>query len=386
MVIGRKLLMVSISVYAVDLQVRALVALLLCVLAILFHLHFSPFENKFLDLLEGFSLLVSFITFFGGQFLFTPISTWQKNIVSITIVSANLILVVAFVVIFLYSGSKSWLKTAKTLAHKAAVKLHKHDHSPDEIESGADNKHDVNVVDKQEMQPMISVYSQRRGEQQIDNDTSNVGETSELHDHPTAAASAAVQRNDDIALTVQADAISEALAQHDNDIERVDDSVGNADTTRPAPSLEQGLQQPTQQQSKLQQSQQQIPEQQPLSAISLEPSSAPTVVPVFIPPPVDVVHVQQAPAFLTFSDSDDDDVSSMIVVPSPISQHSASDENLAAQAEADAVRRKRQELNIQSAQRDQPATAVPLHEVASDIELPAKMMSYDSEPETEPFL
>jgi len=70
-VIFRKVCLVTISVYfSGDTHLQALLAILLCTVALMVQSAARPFESEMMDWMEFTSLLSSFGTFFCGQFLF----------------------------------------------------------------------------------------------------------------------------------------------------------------------------------------------------------------------------------------------------------------------------------------------------------------------------
>ena len=93
----RKILMVCIAVWLSHaIQVQALCATLLVVVALCVHSLACPYVTDAMDGLELLSLFGSFCTYFFGQFLFTPsVGDGAKLVVSFIIVLVNLAVVTA---------------------------------------------------------------------------------------------------------------------------------------------------------------------------------------------------------------------------------------------------------------------------------------------------
>eukprot|EP00483_Globobulimina_turgida_P013246 UN13270 len=102
----RKILMVSIAVFfSYDIQIQALLATLLVVVALCIHSLACPYTTEAMDGLELLSLFGSFCTFFFGQFLFTDsVSDIGKTLVSFIIIVVNTVVVVAVVLMIAGKG------------------------------------------------------------------------------------------------------------------------------------------------------------------------------------------------------------------------------------------------------------------------------------------
>jgi len=88
----RKILMVAVAVWlSYDIQIQALCATLLVVIALCVHALACPYVTDAMDGLELLSLFGSFCTYFFGQFLFTPsVGKGGRVFVSFVIVMVNL--------------------------------------------------------------------------------------------------------------------------------------------------------------------------------------------------------------------------------------------------------------------------------------------------------
>eukprot|EP00466_Bigelowiella_natans_P002848 jgi/Bigna1/70287/fgenesh1_pg.11_\ len=87
----RKLLVVAIAVFAQHQMIQALLGSLLVVIFLTLQVSLRPFQESLTNGIEFYSLIVSFITFFLGLFLFSPIGVVGEIIVSFVIVTANII-------------------------------------------------------------------------------------------------------------------------------------------------------------------------------------------------------------------------------------------------------------------------------------------------------
>jgi len=104
-VMSRKVLITVIAVFFVtNIHVQALLAVLLVVVYLMAHIYALPFDNAVTIKMETFSLAVSFITFFAGQFFFVAnLSNGGKVVLSLFIVIMNMLFVIACLYIIIGS-------------------------------------------------------------------------------------------------------------------------------------------------------------------------------------------------------------------------------------------------------------------------------------------
>jgi len=94
-VVSRKVLITIVAVFLVNnVQVQALMAVALVVVGLMAHIYARPFYHPLMDILEYLSLLVSFVTYFGGQFFFvTKMSFGWLAFLSFLIVAINVMFI-----------------------------------------------------------------------------------------------------------------------------------------------------------------------------------------------------------------------------------------------------------------------------------------------------
>lgn len=112
----RKLFLVGIAVFfANSSQVQAIMAVLLITASLMGQVYARPFEDDLMDWAEFLSLLTSFVTFWGGLFLYVEDLNWTARVaLSFIIVLANIgFLVFAVVAMYRVAKLEKMLKAAR---------------------------------------------------------------------------------------------------------------------------------------------------------------------------------------------------------------------------------------------------------------------------------